>query len=130
MTHRAPHDPESFEPDPRRVVVVGPCASGKSTLVRALKELGYDARVSGQEHSEIAQLWRRSRPDVLIALTVDIATVLARRGQTWPPWLLELQLARLQSAIAAADLSIDSSRNTVDEMVTMAETYLKNRPTA
>jgi len=57
--------------DPRRVVVVGPCASGKSSLVAALAALGYDARVCGQEHSIIRELWRHSAPDVLIALAVD-----------------------------------------------------------
>lgn len=127
---RAPANTEAFEPDPRRIVVVGPCASGKSTLVSALRNLGYDARVSGQEHSEISHLWRRSEPDVLIALKVDIAAVLKRRGQTWPPWLLDIQVARLQSAFAAADLSIDTSRSTVDEMVAKAATHLNDRLTA
>ena len=29
-----------------KIVVVGPCAAGKSTLVAALRALGYDAHVS------------------------------------------------------------------------------------
>src|SRR5215211_8573131 len=62
----------------RKIVVVGPCASGKSTLVSALQALGYDAHVSGQEHSEITTLWQHSQPDVLIALAVDISAVRAR----------------------------------------------------
>jgi hypothetical protein len=90
-------------------VVVGPCASGKSTLVAALRKLGYDAHVSGQEHSEIASLWQRSRPDVLIALDADIAAVRARRGWSWPEWLHDLQVRRLRRARNAADVRIDTS---------------------
>ena len=71
-------------PESRKIVVVGACAAGKSTLVSALRGLGYDAHVSGQEHSEIATLWQHSQPDVLIALDVDITAVRDRRGGSWP----------------------------------------------
>ena len=67
----------------RKIVVVGPCAAGKSTLVTALRELGYDAHVSGQEHSEIAMLWQHSQPDVLIALGGRYW-----RGTRSPRWFL------------------------------------------
>ena len=96
--------------DARRIVVVGPCAAGKSTLVTALRLFGYDARVSGQEHSEISSLWRHSRPDVLIALEVDIAAVRRRRSEQWPEWLLQRQIERLRDAEEVADLTIDTSR--------------------
>lgn len=94
---------------PRRIIVVGPCAAGKSTLVDALQELGYDAHVSAQEHSGIASLWEHSHPDVLIALEADIAAVRARRGGEWPEWLHDVQVQRLRAASAAADLTIDTS---------------------
>ncbi|MBP9503378.1 MAG: hypothetical protein KBF17_14555, partial [Candidatus Promineofilum sp.] len=42
-----------------RVAVVGPCASGKSTLVAALRAAGYDARHPAQEHSFVKDMWRR-----------------------------------------------------------------------
>jgi energy-coupling factor transporter ATP-binding protein EcfA2 len=105
----------------RKIVVVGPCAAGKSTLVAALRALGYDAHVSGQEHSEIATLWQHSQPDVLIALDVDIAAVRSRRGDSWPEWLHDLQVRRLAAASRAADLSIDttvlSPQTVVDRVV-------------
>ncbi|HEX5500302.1 MAG TPA: hypothetical protein VFX03_13780, partial [Thermomicrobiales bacterium] len=66
-----------------RIVVVGPCASGKSTLARGLRERGFDAEVCGQEHSDIASLWRHTAPDVVIALSVDLATIRDRRGDDW-----------------------------------------------
>jgi hypothetical protein len=93
----------------RRVVVVGPCASGKTTLVGGLRSLGYQAVVCGQEHSEISSLWRRSAPDVLIALDVDLETIRRRRGQTWPAVIYERQRQRLAEAMAAADLILDVS---------------------
>ena len=95
--------------DPRRVVVVGPCAAGKSTLVQGLRERGYNARVVGQEHSVVAHLWQRSEPDILIALDVDIATVRERRDAGWPEWLFEIQHERLAAAVHAADLVIDTT---------------------
>lgn len=96
--------------DRRRIVVVGPCASGKTTLTRALTEAGYDARACGQEHSGVPDLWRRLQGDILIALDVDIDTLRARRGESWSAALLERQHQRLAQAYAAADLVLDSGR--------------------
>lgn len=68
---------------PLRVAVVGVCASGKSTLVAALKEAGYEARHVAQEHSFVPTMWQRlSQPDVLIYLDADYETIIARRPQT------------------------------------------------
>jgi hypothetical protein len=106
-------------------VVVGPCASGKSTLVEVLRELGYDARVSGQEHSEIASLWRRSRPDVLIALDADIDAVRARRGWSWPGWLHAVQERRLRAAWAEADLHIDTTALTQEAVANLVLAFLQ-----
>jgi chloramphenicol 3-O-phosphotransferase len=109
----------------RKIVVVGPCAAGKSTLVTALRELGYDAHVSGQEHSEIATLWQHSQPDVLIALDADIAAVRDRRGDSWPEWLHDLQVRRLAAAARAADLAIDTTKLSTDAVVARVVAYLE-----
>lgn len=101
-----------------RIVVVGPCASGKTSLTRALRDLGYDASVCGQEHSEIATLWRRTAPDVVIALQVDLATIRRRRGDDWPERLFREQQRRLADALAAATLVVDTSR--LDPAATVA----------
>jgi ABC-type cobalamin/Fe3+-siderophores transport system ATPase subunit len=113
----------------RKIVVVGPCASGKSTLVGALRALGYDAHVSGQEHSEIATLWQHLQPDVLIALDVDIAAVRDRRGDSWPEWLHDLQVQRLADASRAANLAIDTTTLSPQTVVQRVVAYLK-RPEA
>ena len=70
--------PTSHSPPPGRprIVVVGPCASGKSTLVSGLREHGYDALASGQEHSEVHHLWRRTNPDVVKAVLALAAAAL------------------------------------------------------
>lgn len=122
-------EPDQRAPDARRIVVVGPCASGKSTLASALRSFGYDAHVSGQEHSEIAKLWRRLKPDVMIALTVDAATVRERRG-TWPDWLHHTQERRLASAMASADLTIDTAVCGIQETVALALQHLETTKTA
>ncbi len=94
--------------DDRLIVVVGPCASGKSTLVDGLRTLQYRAMVSGQEHSEIPSLWKRSRPDVTIGLVVDLATIRSRRSPEWSEAIYQRQQARLRDAYAASDLLIDT----------------------
>jgi cytidylate kinase len=111
----------------RKIVVVGPCAAGKSTLVSALRELGYDAHVSGQEHSEIAMLWQHSQPDVLIALKVDIRAVRDRRGDSWPEWLHDLQVRRLAAASHAANLAIDTTALSPQAVVERVLAYLQQR---
>ena len=110
-----------------KIVVVGPCASGKSTLVAALRTLGYDAHVSGQEHSEIATLWQHSAPDVLIALEADITAVRHRRGDSWPEWLHDLQVRRLAAASRAADLAIDTTLLSTQAVVARVIAYLERR---
>lgn len=114
-------------PESRKIVVVGPCAAGKSTLVSALRGLGYDAHVSGQEHSEIATLWQHSQPDVLIALDVDITAVRDRRGGSWPEWLHDLQVRRLADASLAADLAIDTTKLSTQAVVARVVAYLERQ---
>jgi GTPase SAR1 family protein len=111
----------------RKIVVVGPCAAGKSTLVTALRELGYDAHASGQEHSEIAMLWQHSHPDVLIALEVDISAVRDRRGGSWPEWLHDRQVRRLAAASRAANLAIDTTAISPQTVVDRVVSYLQRR---
>jgi cytidylate kinase len=122
-----PGDARVTPTESRKIVVVGPCAAGKSTLVTALRELGYDAHASGQEHSEIAMLWQHSHPDVLIALEVDISAVRDRRGGSWPEWLHHRQVRRLAAASRAADLAIDTTAISPQTVVDRVVAYLQRR---
>ncbi len=100
-----------------RIVVVGPCASGKSTLAGQLRALGLDVRVSGQEHSSIRNLWQKLDYDYLIALAIDLETLRARRSETWPQAIYDVQQERLRDAYDAADLVIDTAAIPPDEVV-------------
>jgi shikimate kinase len=100
-----------------RIVVVGPCASGKSTLAGQLRELGHDVRVSGQEHSSIHNLWQKLDHDLLIALEIDLETLRARRSESWPQAIYDRQQERLQGAYDVADVIIDTANTPPDEVV-------------
>ena len=114
--------------DPRRIVVVGPCASGKSTLTNHLRDLGFDAHVCGQEHSAIRHLWARLRPDLLIALDVDLRTLRRRRHPSWSEHLYQVQHSRLESAFSSADLSIDSSTVSAENAVEQVLAWIAEHP--
>jgi dephospho-CoA kinase len=93
-----------------RVAVVGPCASGKSTLVAALREAGYEARHPAQEHSYVKDMWRQLvDPDVLIYLDISYEALLARRPHFGEREYLEREKARLAHAREHADLVVDTS---------------------
>lgn len=91
------------------VVVVGPCASGKSTLANHLRAHGVNVHVVGQEHSAVKWLWRRRDPDYVIALDVDLPTLRRRRSEHWPESVYVKQRERLEDAFAAASIIIDTS---------------------
>jgi GTPase SAR1 family protein len=110
-----------------RVVVVGPCASGKSTLVERLTAAGFDAYVCSQEHSEIATLWQHLGPDAVIALDVDLATIRARRGADWPDTIYQEQRRRLAAAWRAANIIIDTSITSAEETLALARHALRQR---
>jgi predicted ATPase len=110
---------ESHE-DRRTIVVVGPCASGKTTLVKALRELGYDAFAVAQEHSIIRDLWRKRNPDVVIALDLDLSVVRERRSPTWSSEIYTAQHQRLQPAFSAANILIDTGEHDIDTALRMS----------
>lgn len=111
--------------DGPRIVVVGPCGSGKTTLVEHLREQGYDARVVAQEHSIIRDLWQKRDPDVVIALDLDLQTLRARRSSTWSANLFALQHERLKEAFAAADLTINTAEHDEEAVVSLVNTWLQ-----
>lgn len=114
-----------------RISVVGPCASGKSTLVKALRMHGYDAHVTSQEHSEVRKLWQRQNPDVLIALQADLESVrLRRRDPRWRRDVWRAQQDRLADAFAHADLIADTSSRSAGAVVDEVLLFLRDRSSA
>ncbi len=102
-----------------RIGIVGACASGKTTLARALQERGYDARQVSQEHSYVPDLWRRfSKVDILIFLDVTLPTIRRRLNDaTWPDFIYEAQHDRLRHARDNCDLYLDTDTMPVDEVL-------------
>src|SRR5687768_8484098 len=111
-----------------RISVVGPCASGKSTVVRALRMHGYDAHVTSQEHSAVAKLWRQREPALLIALQADLESVrLRRRNPRWSRSVWLEQQSRLADAFAHADYVSDTSNRSANDVVAEVLDYLAVR---
>ncbi len=94
------------------IKVVGPCKSGKSTLVAGLQAAGYAARSCGQEHSETPAMWQRIHPpECLIFLEVSPETMRARVNRSdWSDDLLATQQRRLAHARQHADLLATQQR--------------------
>jgi len=100
-------DAEPASPDAAPIVkVVGPCKSGKSTLVAGLRTLGYTARSCGQEHSDAPTMWQRIAPPAyLIFLDVTPQTQRVRVDRSdWSDALMASQQRRLAHARQHADL--------------------------
>lgn len=118
--------PPSSPPPLLRVAVVGPCAAGKSTLTAALRAAGYEARMPAQEHSYVADMWRRLvDPDVLIYLDISYEALLARRPHFGEAEYLAREKARLRHARAHADLVIDTSELTAEEVRAVVMNFLR-----
>ncbi|MER2599509.1 MAG: hypothetical protein ABTQ73_08315 [Caldilineales bacterium] len=90
------------------VKVVGPCKSGKSTLVAGLRAAGFNARSCGQEHSGAPAMWQRIHPpDYLVFLDVSLETMRRRVDRSdWSDDLLAVQQQRLAHARSHADVVI------------------------
>ena len=119
------HNPAAGD-DPRTIVVVGPCAAGKTTLVDALVAQGYKAYAVAQEHSVIKDLWSRRSPDVLIALDLDLSVVRERRSPTWSADIYARQHERLQPAFDVADLLIDTGEHDIGDALRMTLDLLES----
>jgi len=120
---------EPGRPEPQ-IVIVGPCASGKTTLVRGLWARGYaGARVVAQEHSGVSDLWQlRGRPDALIYLDARLATIMARQHRAdWTDDYLAEQKRRLSEAEAACDLLLPTDDLDREQVLDRVCAFLKNR---
>jgi cytidylate kinase len=98
-----------MEPPKKRLLVgvVGPCGSGKSTLIAGLEEHGYTCRHIAQEHSYVQAMWQIiSNPEVLIYLHSSFQTCTARRKLDWHEKDYDEQLKRLAHAREHAQITI------------------------
>jgi len=119
------------------IKVVGMSASGKSTLVRRLRELGYDARPVSQEHSNVPDLWQQfdkpeyDNPLWLIYLDTSLACQRTRRPDvSWSLKWWQTEQARLAHAREHADLRIDTSGMSPQDVVEVTLIFLRRHHVA
>ncbi len=108
------------------VGVVGPCAAGKSTLIRNLAGRGYRLKHIAQEHSYVPDMWQRlTRPDVLIFLDVSFAESNRRRPMPWRQRDYEEQQRRLRHARQHADFYLLTDGLTPEEVAERVAAFLE-----
>ncbi len=106
--------------------VVGPCGSGKSTLIAGLERSGYRCRHIAQEHSYVPAMWQiLSKPDVLMYLDSSFPVSTARRKLDWQEKDHQEQLRRLAHARQHAHLYIDTDVLTPQQVLEQALNYLQ-----
>ena len=106
--------------------VVGPCGSGKSTLIAGLEKHGYRCRHIAQEHSYVQYMWQRiTNPDVLIFLDCSYENSTSRRKLNWLPADHEEQQRRLSHAREHAHIIIDTNPLSSDEVLARILIFLK-----
>lgn len=91
------------------IAVVGPCGSGKTTLVGALRAQGIPAKQVAQEHSYVPRMWQvLARPHVLVYLDASFAVCTARKSFGWTVDEYKEQLTRLSHAREHCDIYIQT----------------------
>ncbi|HXD09163.1 MAG TPA: hypothetical protein VN653_03790 [Anaerolineales bacterium] len=117
------------EPPSKKILigVVGPCGSGKSTLIAGLTQRGYSCRHIAQEHSYVQAMWQIiTKPDILVYLNASFQTSTARRKLNWDENDFAEQLRRLAHAREHAHLFIHTDDLTVDQVLQQALNFLKD----
>ena len=111
------------------IAVVGLCASGKSSLVQALRARGYNAREVAQEHSLVPDMWQRlTGADVLVYLDVTFEVATQRGGliEHDGAWWSE-QHQRLRHAHQHAHVVIQTDTLTAREVEAQVLRFLQDQ---
>lgn len=112
-----------MEPSGKRplIGVVGPCGSGKSTLIAGLEQHGYTCRHIAQEHSYVQAMWQIiTKPDILIYLQSSFETSTARRKLDWQEKDYNEQLRRLAHAREHAHIFLQTDDLSPNEVLDQA----------
>jgi cytidylate kinase len=114
-------------PGTRSVIgIVGPCGSGKSTLIASLEKYGYRCRHIAQEHSYVQAMWQKiGRPDLLIYLDASFPVSTSRRQLNWQKKDHDEQIRRLAHARDHANLFLDTDDLTPEQVLQKVLDYLR-----
>jgi len=105
--------------------VVGPCGSGKSTLVESLEKHGYECRHIAQEHSYVPDMWQLiTQPGILLYLNASFVVSTARAKLSWQKKDHSEQLRRLSHARTHANLIIETDNLTPEDVLQRALDFL------
>jgi guanylate kinase len=108
--------------------VVGPCASGKSTLIAGLTRLGYRTRHIAQEHSYVKDMWQRlTNPDVLVFLDAPFSRTVQRRQLDWSEADWQEQQHRLRHARENADLYLETDTLSAEQVLERVVEWLREK---
>jgi cytidylate kinase len=111
------------------IIIVGPCASGKSSLASGLRQAGWRARQIAQEHSYVPNMWQvLSQPELLIFLDADFETCTRRKSLDWGPADYEAQQARLAHARRHCDLYMATDGLTLEQVLQRTIAWLDGQP--
>lgn len=114
-----------------RIILVGPCAAGKTTLANSLCALGYDAHDIAQEHSNVQRMWRViARPDLVIYLDVSLETIHVRLQVNWEQSYLDEMHRRLTDAQAHSDFYLRTDLLSREEVLARVLEFLCSLPTS
>jgi cytidylate kinase len=109
--------------------VVGPCGSGKSTLVKNLAKYHLILKHIGQEHSYVADMWQRlAKPNLLIFLDASYPVTVQRRQLDWTVNDYQEQHYRLRHARQHADFYLNTDALTPQEVTERVLHFLGFEP--
>ncbi len=111
------------------IAIVGPCASGKSTLAELLRQQGYHARQVVQEHSYVPDMWQIfGGPDLLIFLDASFNTCSRRKPLDWRESDYREQRNRLTHARQHCDVYIQTDTLNPEEVLAIALRAIETQP--
>ena len=109
------------------IAIVGVCASGKTTLVKGLKQAGFDAYNVAQEHSCIKKFWNKHQPEFLIMIDADLPAIKKRRLVYWDESRLAAQHERLRDAMEHADLYIQTDALSAEQVLAKVVAFVESK---